>query len=231
MWMSLVAMKVWMRGKAAGWMALAHASMSPFVARASPQMMGGFSWLPTTCAMLFTAAQSSLDAMGKPASMTSTPSLASCLATCIFSSLVIEQPGLCSPSLSVVSKTLTRVGSRPVARSCAVGTTHTGLGPAIMVVGAVWRRAERRGEREKPARGAEERPAAVVRDAGRREMRGEGAKPEKAAVEASVAAKTATRAALVAPMLGELLWKRGIGRKGAALLLPMSGRLRVLRAV
>ena len=41
-------------------------------------------------------------------------------------------PGDCSPSRSVVSNTLTRVGSRPVAMSCLVGLMFTGFGPADM---------------------------------------------------------------------------------------------------
>lgn len=41
-------------------------------------------------------------------------------------------PGDCSPSRSVVSNTLTRVGSRPVAMSCLVGLMFTGFGPAAM---------------------------------------------------------------------------------------------------
>ena len=47
------------------------------------------------------------EAMGKPASMMSTPSDSSCRAMRIFSAMVMENPGDCSPSLSVVSKILT----------------------------------------------------------------------------------------------------------------------------
>lgn len=42
--------------------------------------------------------------IGKPASITSTPSCSSCLATCIFSTVLSWQPGTCSPSRNVVSK-------------------------------------------------------------------------------------------------------------------------------
>ena len=42
--------------------------------------------------------------MGKPASMMSTPSRASCAAMRIFSSMFMENPGDCSPSRRVVSK-------------------------------------------------------------------------------------------------------------------------------
>mmetsp|Transcript_15708 Transcript_15708/g.23087 ORF Transcript_15708/g.23087 Transcript_15708/m.23087 type:complete len:281 (-) Transcript_15708:152-994(-) len=127
MWMSEVAMKVWMRGNLAGLTASAQASMSLGRARASPQMMGGSSLLPTSCAIFCTALKSPGDAKGNPASITSTPKRCSCLATLIFSSSVMVHPGLCSPSLRVVSNTRTRVGSRPVARSCAFGVTHTGF--------------------------------------------------------------------------------------------------------
>lgn len=60
--------------------------------------------LPTSIAMFFTAWKSSGDAIGKPASMMSTPSLASCRAMSSFSFDVIVAPGDCSPSRSVVSK-------------------------------------------------------------------------------------------------------------------------------
>ena len=43
-------------------------------------------------------------AAANPASITSTPNFSSCLAMRNFSSWVIEAPGLCSPSLNVVSK-------------------------------------------------------------------------------------------------------------------------------
>ena len=59
---------------------------------------------PTPSAMARTAARSSGDAAGKPASMTSTPSRASARATSSFSADVIVAPGHCSPSRSVVSK-------------------------------------------------------------------------------------------------------------------------------
>jgi len=41
--------------------------------------------------------------------------------TCSFSSAVMVHPGLCSPSRRVVSKILTRMGSRPVLMSWRVG--------------------------------------------------------------------------------------------------------------
>ena len=59
---------------------------------------------PTVSAMVFTASRSPGEAAGKPASMMSTPSRASCLATSSFSRRCIVAPGDCSPSRSVVSK-------------------------------------------------------------------------------------------------------------------------------
>ncbi|CAK0780068.1 hypothetical protein CCP4SC76_7200008 [Gammaproteobacteria bacterium] len=47
--------------------------------------------------------------MGKPASMTSTRIRSSALAILTFSSLVMEAPGLCSPSRRVVSKIIKRL--------------------------------------------------------------------------------------------------------------------------
>jgi len=54
-----------------------------------------------------TAARSSGEAIGKPASITSTPSRASWRAMSSFSLLVSVAPGDCSPSRSVVSNTRT----------------------------------------------------------------------------------------------------------------------------
>src|SRR5262249_42691507 len=50
--------------------------------------------------------KSSADAAGKPGSMTSTPSSSSRIPNSIFCCFVIELPGACSPSRSVVSKML-----------------------------------------------------------------------------------------------------------------------------
>src|SRR5271157_1719609 len=54
-------------------------------------------------AIMETALKSSSDAMGKPASITSTPSFSNCFATRSFSCVFIVAPGDCSPSLNVVS--------------------------------------------------------------------------------------------------------------------------------
>jgi hypothetical protein len=100
MWMSLVAMKVWIRGRAAWRTASQQRSMSAGTARARPAMTGP----RTSRAMRLTASKSPSDATGKPASMMSTPSRASWRARVSFSVLFIEKPGDCSPSRNVVSK-------------------------------------------------------------------------------------------------------------------------------
>src|SRR5271157_2196779 len=76
--------------------------MSSSLALASPAMVAPL----TSAAILRTASKSPGDAIGKPASIMSTPSLTSCRAICSFSSMFIEAPGDCSPSLSVVSNIL-----------------------------------------------------------------------------------------------------------------------------
>ena len=63
---------------------------------------------PAVSATAFTASKSPFDAIGKPASHTSTPRRESDFAIETFSSPVIVAPGLCSPSRSVVSKTTRR---------------------------------------------------------------------------------------------------------------------------
>ncbi len=55
-----------------------------------------------------TASKSPSEAIGKPASMMSTPIVSSISATSSFSSKVMVAPGHCSPSRSVVSKISTR---------------------------------------------------------------------------------------------------------------------------
>ena len=62
-------------------------------------------------AIAWTASKSPGEAIGKPASMMSTPSRASCWAISSFSAVLSEIPGDCSPSRSVVSKISTRLSS------------------------------------------------------------------------------------------------------------------------
>ena len=83
--------------------------MSAAWARASPAMTGPW----TSRAIARTAAKSPGEAMGNPASITSTPSRASWCAISSFSASFSEMPGDCSPSRSVVSKMMTRSGSMP----------------------------------------------------------------------------------------------------------------------
>src|SRR3954451_16957651 len=103
MWMSLVLIKVWIRGRSDSLIAPHAASMSALCVRASPQMTGP----STSRAMASTASKSPGDVIGKPASMMSTPSRASCCAISTFSWVFSEIPGDCSPSRRVVSKILT----------------------------------------------------------------------------------------------------------------------------
>ena len=81
MWMSEVEMKVWIRGRSASFSAPQAASIHPEKARARPAITG-----PSTVrAIPSTASKSPGEAIGKPASITSTPSRASCWAISSFS--------------------------------------------------------------------------------------------------------------------------------------------------
>ncbi|GBD28273.1 hypothetical protein HRbin31_00286 [bacterium HR31] len=100
MWMGEVAMKVWIRGRSASRTPSQHTSMSWRCARARPQITGP----RTSRAISRTASRSPGDAMGNPASITSTPRRARARAISSFSCTVMEKPGDCSPSRRVVSK-------------------------------------------------------------------------------------------------------------------------------
>ena len=78
--------------------------MSCFEVRANPQITGPSTSLAIAC----TDSKSPGEVIGKPASITSTPSRASWWAISSFSWRFSEIPGDCSPSRRVVSKTLTR---------------------------------------------------------------------------------------------------------------------------
>ena len=93
-----------MRPRLAGLIASAQRSMSATPARARPQTVLSV----TILAISRTASKSPLEAIGKPASITSTPISSRILASSIFSSNDIEAPGDCSPSRMVVSKMMTR---------------------------------------------------------------------------------------------------------------------------
>src|SRR6266508_389965 len=73
--------------------------MSRSLARHRPATVESLITPATAC----TASKSPFEEAGKPASITSTRILSSCRAMRSFSSLVIEAPGLCSPSRMVVS--------------------------------------------------------------------------------------------------------------------------------
>ena len=100
MWIGEVAIKVWIRGASAPCNASAARSMS--AGRVRARLHTRLS--RTASAMLLTAAKSPGLEVAKPASMTSTRSFSSALATRSFSSRVMAAPGLCSPSRRVVSK-------------------------------------------------------------------------------------------------------------------------------
>ncbi len=95
-----VPMKVWMRGRFAWRTASQQRSMSLRLARARPQTTE----LRAMAAMRLTASKSPSEAMGKPASMMSTPISSSSAAIWSFSSSDMVAPGDCSPSRRVVSK-------------------------------------------------------------------------------------------------------------------------------
>ena len=103
----LVAMKVWMRGRAAGRTASPARSMSARAERDRPQTMES----RTRLAISLTASKSPFEEIGKPASITSTPISSSTSAMRIFSSRFMAAPGDCSPSRKVVSKIRTRSAS------------------------------------------------------------------------------------------------------------------------
>jgi hypothetical protein len=89
-----------MRDELAPFRASPARSMSLSNALASEQIVASLMVLATA----WTASKSPCEAMAKPASITSTRIFSSTLAMRIFSSLVIDAPGDCSPSLRVVSK-------------------------------------------------------------------------------------------------------------------------------
>ncbi len=88
-WMALVARKTWMRGRAQSRRASPARSMSAALQRARPQMIGP----STSRAMACTASKSPGEAMGKPASMTSTPRSLRACATWSFSARFMLAPG------------------------------------------------------------------------------------------------------------------------------------------
>ncbi len=89
MWISLVAMKVWMRGRSASFTASRRRRCPALLVRASPQITGP----STSRAIACTASKSPGEVIGKPASMMSTPRRASWWAISSFSCLVQRDAG------------------------------------------------------------------------------------------------------------------------------------------
>ncbi len=96
-------MKVWMRPRSPAYFSASQPrSMSMSLARHRPAICGP--WM--VCATFLTASKSPSEAIGKPASMTSTFIFSSWWAMRSFSSMFMLAPGDCSPSRRVVSKIL-----------------------------------------------------------------------------------------------------------------------------
>jgi hypothetical protein len=110
MCMGEVAMKVCRRGELATRTASPQRRMSFSLARARPHTVLSLIARATAC----TDSKSPSLAAGKPASMTSTRMRSSWRAMRIFSSLVIDAPGLCSPSRIVVSNMISFSLAMPV---------------------------------------------------------------------------------------------------------------------
>ena len=103
-WMGEVARKTWIRGLWAYRTASHARSMSRSLQRARPQTVEP----ATSVAMARTDSKSPTEAIGNPASMTSTPIAARARAISSFSPRFMLAPGDCSPSRRVVSKIRTR---------------------------------------------------------------------------------------------------------------------------
>src|SRR5437588_9822869 len=113
--------------------------------RASPARRMSFSFARASAhtvlsliapAIALTAAKSPFDDAGNPASITSTRRRSSCFAIRIFSSLVIDAPGLCSPSRNVVSKMIKWSGMlRPAMRLMEFASCRILAGPDTAQVG------------------------------------------------------------------------------------------------
>ncbi len=99
-WISLVAQNTWIRGFSAPLTASPARTMSLSMHRASPATLHRRMIPAISC----TASKSSGEAIGKPASIMSTPRASSARAISIFSLRFSDAPGHCSPSRSVVSK-------------------------------------------------------------------------------------------------------------------------------
>src|SRR5712691_9280161 len=128
-------MKMWIRPDLADFSASIPRWMSRSLARHRPATVESLITPATAC----TASKSPFDEAGKPASITSTRILSNSRAMRSFSSLVIEAPGLCSPSRMVVSNMINlsfmvplqgEIAKASAAPACAAtgGTAELGLG-------------------------------------------------------------------------------------------------------
>ena len=97
---SLVEINVWILG----WAAFLRASAADWISFWDALLKAHTCDFFIIEEISFTALKSPFDAAGKPASIISTPRVSKALAILIFSSMFIDAPGDCSPSLIVVSK-------------------------------------------------------------------------------------------------------------------------------
>ncbi len=131
-WIGEVDTKVWIRARWACRTASPARAMSAGIARARPAMVARL----VRRAISETASKSPIEAIGKPASMMSTPIVSSSSATASFSSKVMVAPGHCSPSRSVVSKITIR--SRAVVLVVVVMALPCRGPPGSTWRGAAW---------------------------------------------------------------------------------------------
>src|SRR5882672_10907166 len=135
--------------------------MSRSLARHSPATVESLIAPATAC----TASKSPFDEAGKPASITSTRILSNSRAMRSFSSLVIEAPGLCSPSRMVVSNMINlsfmvplqgEIAKASAAPACAA------TGTAELDLGLCAREAQQQTRQEQAAEGEAESDGAEM---------------------------------------------------------------------
>src|SRR5690606_25221287 len=107
MWVSDAPMPVWIRGLLAYFRASTAVSISPLTARVRAHTVGVVTNLDISTTLLKSPGLE----IGNPASIISTPSVSNSSAMMSFSGVVNCEPGTCSPSRRVVSKTYMRLGS------------------------------------------------------------------------------------------------------------------------
>src|SRR6266853_1916282 len=135
--------------------------MSRSLARHSPATVESLIAPATAC----TASKSPFDEAGKPASITSTRILSNSRAMRSFSSLVIEAPGLCSPSRMVVSNMINLSFMVPLQvklRKHPRRLLAPRPGPAELGLGLCAREAQQQTRQEKAAEGEAESDGAEM---------------------------------------------------------------------